>query len=179
MLQEIQKKVNNNLSIFNLDLTHDVDNLITKASSNQGKVKYLLDELQSVMKGPDLNNPNTPILQTNPAPNAELRIRQNLYGSLIKQFEDSCSKYQVVQSEIKNIIQTKLVRSAEIALNKRLDPEERQAIIENPDQVQQIYADKLTGQAHITLVNAVRDMEERHKEILKLERVIFKLNKEC
>lgn len=156
------------------DLTDKVDSLLTQSSNIQAKVKYLLEQLQAALKADNnVDNVNQPIVATNPAPSPEMRIKQNLYGSLIRQFEDACGRYQLVQTEIKNIMQNKIVRDAEIVLNKRLDPEEKQSIIENPQQIQKIYESVLTGAPHIRLVNALKDMEERSKEIGKLERVSF------
>jgi hypothetical protein len=103
----------------------------------------------------------------------ETRIKQNLYGSLIKQFEESATKFQTVQSEIKTMMQTRVVRDAEIILNRRLDAGEREEILNDPGQVQRFYENKLTQAGHIKLQNAVSDIEDRHKDIMKLERVKF------
>jgi hypothetical protein len=68
-------------------------------------------------------------------------------------------------------MQTRVIRDAEIILNRRLDPNEKEEILLDPSQVQKYYESKLTGAAHIKLQNAVSDIEERHKDIQKLERV--------
>lgn len=70
-------------------------------------------------------------------------------------------------------MQTRIVRDAEIILNRKLEDEEKQEIVENPHQVQQLYENKLTGSAHFKLKNAVADIEERHKDIINLERVKY------
>jgi hypothetical protein len=94
-----------------------------------------------------------------------------LFGSLIKQYEEACSKFQNVENEIKSHMQTRVVRDAEIVLNRKLNPEEKEGILTNPEQVKKLYENKLTGAAHIKLQNAVADIEERHKDLLKLEKV--------
>lgn len=80
-------------------------------------------------------------------------------------------KFQNIESEIKNIMQTRIIRDAEIILNRDLEEEERMEFLNNPSQVQKLYENKLTGAAHIKLKNAVADIEERHKDIVKLEKV--------
>lgn len=41
------------------------------------------------------------------------------------------NKFQSVQSEIKEKIQTKVLRDAEIVLNRKLDPSEREKILQD------------------------------------------------
>ena len=100
----------------------------------------------------------------------DLRIKQNLFNSMLQ-------KYTKAESDIKNIIETKLVRAAEIAVNQELTEEQKRIVIENPQMIQQMYENKLTGAAHIKLQNAVRDLEERHRDIKKLEKSILQVHK--
>ena len=88
-----------------------------------------------------------------------------------KKYQDCIIRFQNVESEIKNTMQTKIVRSAEIVLSRKLEEGERNEVINNPKVVQQLYEKKLTGTAHVKLQNAVADLEERHQDLLKLENV--------
>jgi t-SNARE complex subunit (syntaxin) len=106
----------------------------------------------------------------------ELRIKNNLFGAMLKKYQKTCMRFQNEESEIKNIISTKLVRAAEIAVDQELTEEQRKEVIENPQMIQQMYENKLTGAAHIKLQNAVRDLEERHKDIQNLERSILQVH---
>ena len=96
----------------------------------------------------------------------DLRIKQNLFNSMIQKYKNISLKFSKEESDIKNIIETKLIRAAEIAVNQELNEEQRKIVIENPQMIQQMYENKLTGAAHIKLQNAVRDLEERIKEKL-------------
>jgi hypothetical protein len=69
-------------------------------------------------------------------------------------------------------MQRLVIREAEVALNRDLDTKEREEVLLDPSRVQALYQDKLTGGAHIQLKNFVIDLEERTKDIQKLERVI-------
>ena len=40
-----------------------------------------------------------------------------------------------------------------------------------------MYQNKLEGKAHTQLINAVRDIEERHKDIKRLEKSILQIHK--
>ena len=95
----------------------------------------------------------------------------------IKKYQNTLQRFQDEEGEIKKIKETKLIRGAEIALGQDLNEEERKEVIENPQMVQQIYEDKLKQKAHVKLINAVQDLEERHKEIKNLETSILQLHK--
>ena len=106
----------------------------------------------------------------------DLRIKQNLFNSMIQKYKNISLKFSKEESDITNIIETKLIRAAEIAVNQELNEEQRKIVIENPQMIQQMYENKLTGAAHIKLQNAVRDLEERHKDIQKLEKSILQVH---
>ena len=68
------------------------------------------------------------------------------------------------------------MRAAEIAVNLELKEKQRKEVIENPQMIQQMYENKLTGEAHIKLQNAMRDLEERHRDIKKLKKNILQVH---
>ena len=107
----------------------------------------------------------------------DLRIKQNLFNFMLQKYKNVCLRFSKAESDIKNIIETKLVRAAEIAVNQELTEEQKRIVIENPQMIQQMYENKLTGAAHIKLQNAVRDLEERHRDIKKLEKSILQVHK--
>jgi hypothetical protein len=73
-------------------------------------------------------------------------------------------------------MQRLLIREAEVVLNRDLDAKEKEEVLTDPSRVQALYQNKLTGGAHIQLKNFVNDLEERTKDIQKLERVFNILN---
>ncbi len=50
-------------------------------------------------------------------------------------------------------------------------------MIENPQMIKKMYENKLTGAAHIKLQHAVRYLEERHRDVKNLEKIIFQIHK--
>ena len=83
-------------------------------------------------------------------------------------------------------MQQKVLREAEIILNRKVDISERQLILEDPNvsyilnkYVQKIMSDKLTGTGHIKLQNAVSDIEDRYNDIVKLENVSYNSFEGC
>ena len=107
----------------------------------------------------------------------ERRISKNLHGATVKNFQDAMIQFQSLESELKSINERMIIRSAEIASGKKLTDEEKKEIVMNPEMAQKMIQDKLSGQAHAKLQNAVRDLEERHAEIRKLETSIMEVHK--
>lgn len=107
----------------------------------------------------------------------ERRISKNLHGATVKNFQDAMIQFQSLESELKSINERMIIRSAEIASGKKLTDEEKKEIVLNPEMAKKMIQDKLSGQAHSKLQNAVRDLEERHAEIRKLENSIMEVHK--
>lgn len=96
----------------------------------------------------------------------------NLFGSMARKYQSVSLKFQTIESEIRTIMQTKIVRNAEIVLGRNLNNEEKGEVLNDPATAQKLLQSKLTGTAHVKLQNAVSDLEERHKDIINLEKVI-------
>lgn len=56
-------------------------------------------------------------------------------------------------------------------MGRELNENEKVNVLENPKIVQEMMKSRLGETAHVKLENAVSDLEERHKEIMKIERV--------
>ena len=147
-------------------LAQKINNISSEVNKYQNSIDNIIKELK-------------PLIDIKPFSDNEkidLRIKQNLFNSMIQKYKNVCIRFSKQESDIKNIIQTKLVRAAEIAVNQELTEEQRKEVIENPQMIQQMYENKLTGAAHIKLQNAVRDLEERHRDIKKLEKSILQIH---
>jgi t-SNARE complex subunit (syntaxin) len=108
----------------------------------------------------------------------DLRIKKNLFNAFIKKYQRTINIFQKIEADIKIDKETKLIREAEIVINHDLNEEERKNLIRNPDILVEIYENKLKGNTvPYPLKNALRDLEDRHKDILKLERSINDLHK--
>ena len=94
-----------------------------------------------------------------------------------KSIELIIKKFQDIKSEISQIKENKLVREYEIVVGRDITNEEKNEIIENPQIILQKYEDRLKGKAPPKLINAVIDLEERHKDIKKLEKSLMELTK--
>ena len=106
----------------------------------------------------------------------DLRTKKNLFAAMINKYQSIIQKFQNEEEQIKEIKETKIIREAEIGLGCELTKEEKEVILDNPKMIQQIYKDKLQGKPHPEILNFVKDLEDRHHDIKKLEKSILELN---
>ena len=146
-----------------------IQQIISQNSEYQSKIKKILEE-NFVNFINDIEDNGNLYPQ-------ERRISKNLHGATVKNFQDAMIQFQSLESELKSINERMIIRSAEIATGSKLTDEEKKEIAMNPELAQKMIQDKLSGQAHSKLQNAVRDLEERHAEIKKLETSIMEVHK--
>ena len=146
-----------------------IQQIISQNSEYQSKIKKILEE-NFVNFINDIEDNGNLYPQ-------ERRISKNLHGATVKNFQDTMIQFQSLESELKSINERMIIRSAEIATGSKLTDEEKKEIAMNPELAQKMIQDKLSGQAHSKLQNAVRDLEERHAEIKKLETSIMEVHK--
>jgi len=58
------------------------------------------------------------------------------------------------------------------ALDDKLSPEELEKISEDPEAASKIVQEKIMGKGHIKLLNAVQDIQDKHRDIIKLEQSV-------
>ena len=181
--REVQSKLKT-LKINN-DNLKSLKTLLIKSITAEDKNKYNLkissiieesSQIQSEIKTTLENNFKTFIKDLDINSNLfeqEKRISRNLHGATVKNFQNIILVFQSLESELKSTNEGMIIRSAEIAMNRQLTIEEKQNIIESPEIAQKLIEDKLSGQAHSKLQNALKDLQERHDEIKKLEKSIL------
>ena len=70
-----------------------------------------------------------------------------------------------------------IIRTAEINLNRKLTDDEANSVVENPQLIQDMMKSRLLSGAHQGVKNALFDMEERHKDLQKLERNVKEIHR--
>ncbi len=161
------------------EISQKIITIINNVNSSKAKMKTIIDTLKeelNKLKDEIDNNKDNDNNKDKPD-EAELRLKRNLFDAMIKKYQHTMQRFQEEESKIKSIKETKLIRGAEIALGQELDEQERKEIIENPQMVKQIYVDKLGQKASDKLINALRDLEERHQDIKKLEKSVLEVHK--
>ena len=140
-----------------------IQEIISENSQYQSKTKNILEQ--------NYNNFINEIEENANLSQQERRISKNLHGATVKNFQDIMLQFQSLESEIKSINENMIIRSAEIASGRKLSNEEKKELILDPAKAQEMMQEKLSG--HTVMQNAVKDLEERHAEIKKLEKSIM------
>lgn len=140
-----------------------IQEVISENSQYQSKIKSILEE--------NYNNFINDIEDNGNLSQQERRISKNLHGATVKNFQDIMIQFQSLESELKSINENMIIRSAEIASGRKLSNEEKKELIIDPGKAQEMLQEKLGG--HTVMQNAVKDLEERHAEIKKLEKSIL------
>ena len=150
-----------------------MNNISNDIIESRGRMDKIIKELESELKN-DQNDENADpnIIKDD----SDLRLKKNLFDAMIKKYQNVIQKFQSEESEMKQIKKTRLIRDAEIGLGQDLTEKEKENIIEDPKMIQQIYENKLKGKPHNKLQNVVRDLQERHEDIKKLEKSIIELS---
>ena len=142
-----------------------ISSIIEESSNIQKEIKTTLENnFKTFIKDLDIN---TNLFEQ------EKRISRNLHGATVKNFQDVMLEFQSLESELKSTNEGMIIRSAEIVMNRQLSREEKKNLIESPEIAQKLIEEKLSGQAHSKLQNALQDLQERHDEIKKLEASIL------
>ena len=166
-LVSIKNKVTNCSKEEEHEVTQEMLDVMNKVNESRNKLDKIIKNLKSKIESSD---------EEEKEDETDIRIKKNLFDAFIKKYQHTMNRFQNVETEIKKIKESNLIREAEIAINNELNEEERQKVIENPQMIQQMYANKITGDIPVTLANAVKDLEERHKDIVKLQKSIFELH---
>jgi len=96
---------------------------------------------------------------------------------LIKNLQNKVLAFQEIQNSIMVSKKESIIRTAKINLNRDLTEEESNKIIENPNLIQEMIKSKLVYGAHQNLKNSLNDIEERHNDILNLERNVIEIHR--
>ena len=163
----IKNKINNTTDEEEKEISEKLNTIINNANDSRQKMNSIIEQLKPQLKSEENEE----------ADEAELRLKKNLFDAMIKKYQHTIQRFQEEESKIKKIKETKLIRGAEIALGEELDEQRRKEVIENPQTVKQMYEDKLRQNAPVGLINAVRDLEERHQDIKRLEKSVLELHK--
>lgn len=101
----------------------------------------------------------------------ETRIKDITYRALKSKFGEVLKEAQSVQLDYKSAVRTKIGRQVKI-MDPTLSQNQVEEICDDPDGLGRVMSSKLMGTAHFKLRHAVEDIQDKHRDILKLERSV-------
>ena len=107
---------------------------------------------------------------------SEARIRSNMHGTLTRKFVDLMAEYQELQTKYKNKYRERVERQYRI-VKPSATKDEIDAAFESGQNQPEIFTQQiLQGPGHAAARNALADIQERHKDITRLETSIAELH---
>lgn len=144
--------------------SEQLERLIDSANFEASKVRNKLKEMDSETKG-----------LKNAEGSAEWRVRSNMHGSLTRKFLELMAEYQELQTKYKNKYKDRVERQI-----KMVKPEATEADIEQvleSGTANQIFAEQILDKRHSQAKDALAYVENRHRDIIKLEQSIQELHR--
>ncbi len=92
---------------------------------------------------------------------------------MIKYFQNTVTEFTIIQNDIKKMKQNSIIRNAEIMLNRRIENQEKDEFLNNPNALHDQIKAKLSDTAPMKLQNAYNDIKERSNDLTRLEKVII------
>jgi len=159
---------------------------LTAISSEQGReanqrLEHLMketnraaQEVRKKLKAMDTENKD---FQRHNEGASEARIRSNMHGTLTRKFVDLMAEYQEIQTKYKNKYRERVERQCRIVKPNMTKEEIDAAFDPDSGESPEIFTQQiLQGPGVATARNALADIQERHRDIMKLEASIQELN---
>jgi len=142
------------------EIMDSLDKIMNQTTSEGAKIKKALDDIQNENK----------IYQKTHKDSAKTQMRVNLYQTHIRRFHAVMNDYNAASHEFKQNLQDRTRRQLKI-VDSKISDDEIERIVESGQ------ANDVIKQALISenLQEVVRDIEERHLDILKLEQQVLEV----
>lgn len=139
------------------DIMKELDFTMAETTREGQEIKAKLDKISEENKKYKKENPNS----------ATLQMRVNLYQTHVRRLHQVMNGYNQASHDFKKALKDRTRRQLAI-VDHNITPEQMDAILESG------HADQVLNEVLISeeLDNVVRDIEERHKGILRLEQQV-------
>lgn len=172
-LQDILKRVKaNNESIVDLkqqyqhattsakekEISTSLNSIIYQNNSLNQAIKDILTNLNEDVEKAKKEMPDDP----------ETRMKANIYNALNNKTKEVLKDSQNVQLDFKAGLKDKVSRQARY-IDNTLNDDQVDEIVNDPEKGNQLLQEKMYGTASIQLQNAVSDIQDKYRDIKKLE----------
>jgi syntaxin 1B/2/3 len=138
--------------------TEQISEIVQINGKYQKRVKELLDQMQRDFEESKQTYPKEP----------ETRVKKTVHQTLTSKFRDVLRQSQQIQTEFKNVMQDNIKRQLKI-VKRDATEEELDRLARDPEAAQAVMRERLIGPAHKKIQNAVDDIQNKYRDILKLE----------
>lgn len=99
-------------------------------------------------------------------------MKRNLYTSLTKELSKVLEHERIQEDGFKNCVKDRIGRQVRL-IDKNLTEDEVEHYVNNPQEAEQMLQERIYGHASVNLKNAVNDIQDKFRDIQKLERVFI------
>eukprot|EP00123_Amoebidium_parasiticum_P007159 comp17925_c1_seq1/m.18209 comp17925_c1_seq1/g.18209 ORF comp17925_c1_seq1/g.18209 comp17925_c1_seq1/m.18209 type:complete len:302 (-) comp17925_c1_seq1:578-1483(-) len=135
------------------------------------EVTKLANRVRKVLKSMDTEINEIPESESGMA---GTRIRKQQHAALSRKFVDTMKEYNDVQTKFKSKYRERVKRQFKIVKPEATE-EEVEAVLDS-EQGNTIFAQQILSQGHAEAKQALEDIQDRHKDIVKLEKSIKELH---
>jgi len=139
-------------------ISQDLNRILNENNAVFKRVKDQMAELNKDVEASQKSAPDEP----------ETRMKATSYQALTAKFQEVLKESQTIQSEFKSAVKGKIARQAKM-VDETLTDQQVEEICNDPEGAAKLMASKMYGQGHTKLQNAVSDIQDKYKDILKLE----------
>ena len=142
------------------ELRDQLNAKMSEISNNGSSIRQELEELESMIKDVEKNNPDS----------GEARLMQNHFHLLNTNFAQTIHNFESIQSDIKKKLAQQFIRHCRIAGINDVDESKAEEIIQNNPDVLNQNLFQVTGTAQTQKVaNIYNNIASRHQDILEIE----------
>jgi len=141
----------------------EIDEIIESSMSIHQKTKVLLKYLKDDIDSRDTED--------------NLRTKRNLENVYRCLFLEEVEKFEGIHEELQSCVKNKLFRETEIILCRKLNEEEKEGVLNRQINAETILTNKLMRPTHSHFKLVFDGMEERYRDIQKLEKNVILMHK--
>jgi syntaxin 1B/2/3 len=156
-----EKHISATLTEQEKSISEELDGLIAENNKYCSTVKSELEVIEMDVRRAQEKEKEEP----------ETRIKDITFRALKSKFIEVLKETQNTQIEYKTAVKGKISRQAKI-IDPTLTNEQIEEVCNDPDGAGKLLANKMLGTGHMKLKNAVADIQDKYKDIRKLEKSV-------
>ncbi|KAL4497907.1 hypothetical protein ABPG72_014764 [Tetrahymena utriculariae] len=143
------------------DINSKINQIIKEATMKNTQLKQVLTIIEDQVKDSVATKPDDP----------ETNIKQTNLNAIRCKVKEVLQDFQTTQITYKQTVKDKIKREAQY-MDSSLSEREVEEICNDPTQVSQMMQKRFNQSATVQQLNTFNDIQEKHKEILELERSV-------
>lgn len=147
---------------YSRDASGSLDAIVTQNRDIHSNLKNLLGQMRSSVEADEASAE----LKDEP----ETRMKRNFYLALTNELAKALERERIQEDSYKKCVKDKVARQV-LLVDENLTQDQVDHYVNNPQEAEQMLQKRIYGMASLNLRNAVNDIQDKFRDIQKLERV--------